>query len=257
MKKKRAFLKLAPLRATAALLALGLCLAGSRPIRPPGVVVLDDFEREGGWEAAPSTGVHLALSPGEGFRGQGLCLEVDFAGKAGYAIARKKVDLDLPANYEIAYELKGDVPPNNLELKLIDPSGDNVWWRNQRNFEFPREWRAVRTKKRQIEFAWGPAGGGEARKVAAIEIVVTAGTGGKGTVCLDDLTLRELPPPGSDEAPPDLSASSSLPGRAPSGLLASPIGQRIGWHPESGHPEQEQRNGWHPEPGHPAPEVSQ
>ena len=83
---------------------------------------------------------------------------------------------------------------NNLEFKLIDPSGQNVWWVNRRNFEFPREWRTIRIKKRQLEFAWGPAGGGEMKTVAALELAVTAGTGGKGTVWIDDLTITELPP---------------------------------------------------------------
>ena len=37
----------------------------------------------------------------------------------------------------------------------------NVWWSVRRDFAFPHEWQTVRIKKRQISFAWGPAGGGE------------------------------------------------------------------------------------------------
>src|SRR5438876_135600 len=81
----------------------------------------------------------------------------------------------------------GECRPNRLEFKLVDSTGSNVWWCNRRDFEFPRAWETVATKRRQIQFAWGPAGGGEIRHVAALELAVTAGSGGAGTVWLDDL----------------------------------------------------------------------
>jgi hypothetical protein len=71
----------------------------------------------------------------------------------------------------------------------------------RREYDFPRDWRRVSVKKRQIEFAWGPAGPGPLPKtIDAIEIVVTAGTGGKGTVWIDDVQITPLvtatgPPP--------------------------------------------------------------
>jgi hypothetical protein len=151
---------------------------------------LDDFKTISGWTATPSDGVRLDLSGDQ----EALRLDFDFHGGAGYAVAHKEFHLDLPVNWEVSFRLRAEAPVNNLELKLIDPSGQNVWWINRKAFEFPRDWRQVRTKKRQIEFAWGPAGGGEMKQVAAIEFAVTAGTGGKGTVWIDDLTFTELPP---------------------------------------------------------------
>src|SRR6185436_6096001 len=106
-----------------------------------------------------------------------LRLDFTFSG-GGYAVARRAVDLDLPANYRFKLAVRGECLPNDLELKLIDDSGDNVWWCNRRSFTFPVKWDSLSTKKRQITFAWGPAGGGEMRHVAAIEIAVTAGSGG-------------------------------------------------------------------------------
>lgn len=156
----------------------------------PEARVLDDFETLSGWTSAPSDGVSLDLSQEDG----ALRLDFDFHGGAGYAVARKNLAVSLPDNYEISFRLRADAPVNNLEFKLVDPTGDNVWWVNRRNFEFPRDWTQIRLKKRHIQFAWGPAGGGEIRNVAALEIAITAGTGGKGTVFLDDLTLRPLPP---------------------------------------------------------------
>jgi alpha-L-rhamnosidase-like protein len=152
--------------------------------------VLDDFEIISGWTAAPSDGVRLDLSSDHG----ALRLDFDFHGGAGYAVAHKAFAIDLPANWEISFRLRAEAPVNNLELKLIDPTEQNVWWINRKAFAFPRDWQRVRTKKRQIEFAWGPIGGGEMKHVAAIEFAVTAGTGGKGTIWIDDLTFTELPP---------------------------------------------------------------
>ncbi|HVQ53590.1 MAG TPA: discoidin domain-containing protein, partial [Thermoanaerobaculia bacterium] len=48
-------------------------------------------------------------------------------------------------------------------------------------------------KKRQVAFAWGPAHGGEIRDLGFVEITVTAGQGGRGSVEIDELTLEELP----------------------------------------------------------------
>jgi hypothetical protein len=142
------------------------------------------------WTAHPSDGVTMKLTPDHG----ATRLDFDFHGHGGYAIARAKVDLALPANYQFVFKLRGETPPQNLEFKLIDESGENVWWLNRRDFAFPREWTAIRTKKRQIEFAWGPRGGGELQRVAAMEVVVTAGSGGKGTIWFTDPLVEEMPP---------------------------------------------------------------
>jgi hypothetical protein len=156
--------------------------------------VLDDFESVGGWTAHPSEGVELRISQDSGFAGKAMRLDFDFRGGAGYAIARRSVPIDLPENWEFAWRMRADAPVNDLEFKLIDPSGENVWWMNRRRFDYPREWQRIRTQKRQVEFAWGPKGGGEMDSVAQLEIVVTAATGGKGTVWIDDLTFREREP---------------------------------------------------------------
>ncbi|HSS51188.1 MAG TPA: discoidin domain-containing protein [Thermoanaerobaculia bacterium] len=177
----------------AGLLGAVLLLLAASPVTAQ-TRTLDDFESISGWKAMPSDGVSLDLSRDHAGDHHALRLDFDFHGGAGYAVAHKAFALDLPANWQISFRIRAEAPMNNLELKLIDPTGENVWWINRKGFEFPRDWREVRTKKRQIEFAWGPAGGGEMKKVAAIEFAVTAGTGGKGTVWIDDLTFTELPP---------------------------------------------------------------
>ncbi|HWS71118.1 MAG TPA: hypothetical protein VN605_03345, partial [Thermoanaerobaculia bacterium] len=142
------------------------------------------------WTAHPSDGVTMRLTR----EGDANRLDFDFHGLGGYAIARRTADLGLPPNYQFVQRIRGDAPPENLELKLIDASGDNVWWLSRRNFVFPRAWSTLKTKKRQISFAWGPRGGGELARAAAMEIVVTAGSGGKGTVWFTDPRLEPLPP---------------------------------------------------------------
>jgi hypothetical protein len=152
-------------------------------------IVPSAFAAQAAWTAHPSDGVTLALTR----VGDVNRAAFDFRGHSGYAIARRDdVNLDLPPNYQFVFRIRGDAPVENLEFKLID--GDNVWWLNRRDFAFPRAWTELKTKKRQIAFAWGPAGGGEIRHVQAIEVVVTAGSGGRGTVWFSDPVLEPLPP---------------------------------------------------------------
>jgi hypothetical protein len=154
--------------------------------------VIDDFNGSLNWKPIPSDGVSMILTQEPaGRRAGALRMDFDFHGHGGYAIAHKPVSIDLPPDYAFSYWIRGTSPPNNLEFKLIDDSGDNVWWVNQRNFVFPKDWTQIVLKKRHFQFAWGPLGGGEPHHIAAIEIVVSAGSGGKGTVLIDDLTLTE------------------------------------------------------------------
>jgi hypothetical protein len=142
------------------------------------------------WTAHPSDGVEMQLTR-EGAINR---LDFDFHGHAGYAIARTKIDRDLPPNYQFVFRIRGNAPPENLELKLLDASGDNVWWLNRRDFVFSREWTTLKTKKRQIAWAWGPLGGGDLQRVDSLELVVTAGSGGKGSVWFSDPEIESLPP---------------------------------------------------------------
>ena len=66
---------------------------------------------------------------------------------------------ELPANYRFHFSVRGECKPEDLEFKLIDSTGANVWWMNRRNFTFPAQWDSLTTKKRQIaSVASGPRG---------------------------------------------------------------------------------------------------
>jgi hypothetical protein len=163
---------------------------------------LDAFDDISRWKAVPADGVEMKLSQDEGHRGPGLRIDFDFHGHGGYAIARREGKLDLPPNFELSFWMHAEAPRNTLELKLIDETGENVWWHTKRELDFPSEWKRITVRKSQIDFAWGPKGPGPVpERIGALEIVITAGMGGQGTVWIDDLTLNpiesttELPPP--------------------------------------------------------------
>ena len=165
--------------------------------------------------ARPRRRSRPSLSPAEGKRGKALRLDFDFRGRAGWAAIRRDVAIDLPENWELDLTLRGETPAHDLEFKLLDASGENVWWAVRRDFAPPPSRTTLRSKKRQFSFAWGPERGGEIRHVAALEIAVTARAGGKGWIAIEDLTLISLPPPGPPAHPPVLTASSSAAGFPP------------------------------------------
>jgi hypothetical protein len=181
--------------------------------------VVDRFEQIDAWSAHPADGVSLALRSDVGHTGRALRLDFAFPG-GGYAIARRAVSLDLPADYVFTFWIRGIAPPNTLEFKLIDQGGENVWWYTERDRVFDGGWHQVTIRRRQIGFAWGPRGGGALDHAAAIELVITAGRGGgKGTVWFDDLILTPLPESGPYTLTPLVRASANRMGHAAALLL--------------------------------------
>jgi hypothetical protein len=198
------------MRRSAAALLLTAVMGTRSPEQKP--AMLDAFESVKDWRAQPSDGVSLRVSSDSGFRGRAMRLDFDFHGGGGYAVVHKAFNFTVPANYEFSFRIRGDAPPNTIEIKLVDPSGENVWWSNQPGFEFPRAWTEIVRKKRHITFAWGPKGGGELTRVAAIEFSITAGTGAKGTVWIDDLQLRPREPDRPYTLTPAVTATSEATG---------------------------------------------
>ncbi len=175
--------------------------------------ILDAFDDVRAWRSSGSDGVVASVQEDAGKEGKALRLDFDFRGVAGYAIAARDLPIEFPGNFEISFYVRGSAPANNFEFKLLDETGDNVWWVNRRDFRFPEEWQRVRIKRRHVEFAWGPAADRTLRRAAGIQFVVSAGQGGgSGTVWIDDLRFRELPPEDAPWPAPGVSASSSAPG---------------------------------------------
>ncbi|MFT4246826.1 MAG: discoidin domain-containing protein [Pseudomonas sp.] len=162
--------------------------------------VLDGFNDVAAWKLVVSNQVSGSLRqvsvPGGG---KALCLDYDFNGVSGYVGIRRALPVQYPQNYQIAFNVRGDSPSNDLQFKLIDASGDNVWWVNRPGFAFPKNWTTVSYRKRHIDKAWGPSPDKELRSSAAVEFTIYNKVGGKGTVCFDRLAMTALPPP--DESP--------------------------------------------------------
>jgi F5/8 type C domain len=178
---------------------------------PP--TALDRFDDLAPWHVVVSDGVKASILPADGISGHAMRLSFDLAGTAGYALAHRPLALDLPENYELSFYVRADAPVNNLQVKLVDATGDNVWWFNRPNFDIGTAWRHVRIKKRQIEFAWGPTKDRRLTHSASIELVVAAGRdGGAGRLYFSDLTIHALPRDPLVWLAPAVRASSQLPG---------------------------------------------
>ena len=171
---------------------------------------LDDFGDPSRWTLAVSDDVQASLRPADGDGGRALCIDFDFGRVTGYVAARRELPIEFPVRYELALRLRGEAPPNALQLKLIDASGANVWWARRNEYRFPRDWQTLKLKQREIEFAWGPTSDRALTRTAAVELVVASGSGaGKGSVCFDRLELRELPALAALPPAPQATAGSS------------------------------------------------
>jgi hypothetical protein len=157
--------------------------------------VIDTFDSADGWKVIQSDQVTGTLRNADG----GLCLDYDFHDVSGYVGLQRDVALDYPGNYAFAFKLRGEGPANDFQFKLVDASGDNVWWATKPKFAFPSEWTPMRFKKRHISKAWGPSEEKELKHSAKLEFTLASGEGGKGSACFDALTFEELPPP--DDSP--------------------------------------------------------
>jgi hypothetical protein len=167
-----------------------LPLAGAVSAEP--VRVLDAFDDASAWRVVTSNQVSGAVRLVDGVQGKGLCLDYDFNGVSGHAGIQRDLPLDYPANYQFGFQLRGDSPRNDLQFKVIDASGDNVWWVNRPKYDYPTAWTPVRYKQRHIDKAWGPDPDRVLRRSAKLEFTVYNNAGGKGSVCFDELTFQPL-----------------------------------------------------------------
>ena len=178
--------------AIASLARTGASAGAAPPLRPP--VVIDAFDSTAAWAAFPADGVQMKLSSDAGAQGKALRIDFDFEKGGGYAVVHRAVNLTLPDRYAFALTMRGECLRNNLEIKLIDSTGANVWWCKPSRLRLPA--RGPRCSPATARSrSPGTDRGGDIRRVAAIEFAVTAGQGGRGTVWLDQLELRDLPPP--------------------------------------------------------------
>jgi hypothetical protein len=179
------------------------------------------------WMAVASGQAQLKLSQTQTGSGSALQMDFDFKGGGGFVVARRVVEHAMPEDYVLRLRLRGRGPANNLEIKLVDITGQNVWRHVQKNLAFPARWTTTKVTSREMEFAWGPAGGGVMTTLGAIEIAIVAGTGGAGTLWIADLDIEDCTP----SAAPQVDASSAQPGFAAASALSG-----SGWKPSADDP---------------------
>ncbi len=157
-------------------------------MRNPSLELLADLE---GWVPIASGEAELKLAVVAAPKGRALRMDFDFKGGGGFVVARKLVVRAMPEAYVIRFRLRGRGPVNHLELKLVDGTNKNVWRWQRKDFHLPAGWREMRVSSQEVEFAWGPAGGGAISKIGAIELAIVAGEGGRGSVWISDLRIED------------------------------------------------------------------
>ncbi len=205
-------------------LIIALLLWCLTPLSHAQVRVLNDFSTIEPWRVIAAEGVKgaIALDPAGADRTPCLRLDFEFVTGGGYCIVQRDLPMDLPENYEFTFHCRASpgTPDNNLEFKLLDASGENVWWVNRRAQTFSPDWQRFVNKKRHIEFAWGPAGAGTPlRKLGKVELVIASSSGGKGSVFFDNLAFRELPPSKPYDGTPSASSQDSEVGHSASAAI--------------------------------------
>jgi hypothetical protein len=200
---------------------IGLALALLAAVRGNGTATaqttLDDFEQLSGWTASSSEGATVQIVSDSGHTGMAMRIDFDLPKEGGFVIVRKAVDLTMPENYAFTFQLRGEAARNNFEFKLVDPSGENVWWRVQRDFAFPTEWQQVTIRKARIVLAWG--GPAMPKRVGAVEFAISSGNGGKGSVWIDDLQFEEREPASQYRRTAKARASSAVASHEPERVL--------------------------------------
>ena len=122
------------------------------------------------WLAVASGQAELKLSQA----GTALRMDFDFKGGGGFVVARREFERAMPEDYVLRLRLRGRGPLNNLEIKLVDGTGQNVWRHVKKDLALPARWTKTKVTSREMEFAWGPAGGGVMASLGAIEIAIVA-----------------------------------------------------------------------------------
>jgi hypothetical protein len=176
------------------------------------------------WQPTASGNAEIMLSTATAAAGAALKIDFDFKGGKGFVVARHAVAHTMPDEYAVEFRLRGRGPLNNIEIKLIDPGGQNVWRYVLKDLKLPQRWKRFVVQSRDIEFAWGPSSGAAMSQLGFIELAVVAGEGGAGSVLIAGLEVHDLTP----SQPPTAHASSAQPGfEAEQALLGR------GWRPQS------------------------
>lgn len=158
-------------------------------------------------------------------------LDFTLTGHGRWVIARRALAAALPAHYVGVLVVRGTGDdPVELQVKLVDPSGANVWWWRRRGFTPGHDLERLMLRKASLEFAWGPASGGAPERLAAVEIALAGGEqGGAGTLWIEALRIEARDPAAAQPSVHTVRASSAAPDHAAVHALTADHGDT--WRP--------------------------
>ncbi|HKX41553.1 MAG TPA: hypothetical protein VJO99_10375, partial [Burkholderiaceae bacterium] len=84
-----------------------LSIGGMAHAQPAQERVLDDFEDLAAWSVAATDDVKAGLRRTSGPAGSAACLDFDFGRVTGYVAMRRKLPIEFPARYDIAFDVRG------------------------------------------------------------------------------------------------------------------------------------------------------
>ncbi len=184
------------------------------------------------WHTNAAGGSTSRLSVEDGARGAALRFDFKLVGHGAWTIARRELAATLPAHYAVVLCIRGHATPAELQFKLVDPSGANVWWWRRHAFQPPPATQRVVLRKASLEFAWGPASGGDPERIAAVELAFAADEGAEGTIWIEELRIEARDPDVVRPTVNAVAASSAAPGHQPARILDGD--SRSSWQPDAG-----------------------
>ena len=147
------------------------------------------------WQPTVSGNAELVLSTIFAGRVPALQMDFDFKGDGGFVVARRVMNRAMPTEYAVHFRLRGRGAVNNLELKLVDATGQNVWRWVKKDLRLPARWKCNEGGKPGYRVCLGPSSGSGISNLGAIEFAIVAGEGGRARYGLLISRSRMTAPP--------------------------------------------------------------
>ena len=195
-------------------------------------VVLWGDDPVGEWTTNVGDGCRAEAHVEPGPDGPALRIDFTLAGTGSWAIARRELAFAMPGHYVVVLRVRGTAAVHELQVKLVDPSGANVWWWRRPRFSATPEPTRIVLRKATLDFAWGPASGGDPDRVGAVEIAVSSNEPVAGSLWIDELRIVPRPVPSGAPRAVAARASSTRLGHEAASVLGAATGR--GWQAEPG-----------------------
>ncbi len=166
------------------------------------------------WRANAASGSRASVAVETAPAGPSLRFDFALAGHGAWAIARRELAFELPPAYVFVLRMRGAAAPAELQLKLVDASGGNVWWWRRKAFTPSPETQRIVLHRASLEFAWGPRSGGDPDRVAAVELAVASDAGAAGAFWIEALFVEPREAASGAPRARAARASSCTPGHA-------------------------------------------